>query len=80
MFFVYFNTQDTSLDESATPHEYEQLLKHQKLNLPSTLGQLQMLCSSDLVVELLFKGMIGIVRVPDDEWSRKSIIELSDES
>ena len=82
MSFVYFNTQDISLDESATPHEYAQLLKHQQLNLPSTLGQLQMLCAPNPVVKFpinTLKGTIGLVRVLDNEWLWKIIIEMSDE-
>ena len=82
MFFVYFNAQVTSFHEHATSYEYVRLPGHKILNSPFALGQLQTLFTPGPVVKFsadTFKGTIGIVRVLDDEWSRKSIIELSDE-
>jgi len=83
MFFVYFNPQVTSFHEHATPYEYVRLPGHEIRSSPFVLDQLQTLFIPDPVVKIsadMFKGTIGIVRVLDDEWSRKSIIELSDES
>ena len=82
MFFVYFNAQVTSFHEHATSYEYVRLPGHKILNSPFALGQFQTLFTPGPVVKFsadTFKGTIGIVRVLDDEWSRKSIIELSDE-
>ena len=83
MFFVYFNAQVISFHEHATPYECVRLPGHEILYPPFALGQLQTLFTSDGVAKFsadTFKGTIRIVRVLDDEWSRKSIIELSDES
>ena len=77
MVSVHLDTQITSLNESATPpHEYVELLM---FNLPSNLGQLQTPFTSSSVAIFpvsILKGTIGLVRAPDDEWSKKSIIEL----
>jgi len=78
---VYFNIQAAPFPKYPTPHEYVKL-HGLKPHLQSALGQLQMLYDPDIVVELFcktLKRIICLVRVLDDEWSLKLIVELSDE-
>jgi len=67
MFFVYLNIQFTSFHEHATPHEHVGLLEHDKLNLPSILGEIQMLLISSAVVQFSFKAMLDVVRTFDNQ-------------
>jgi len=79
---VYFNIQIAPFVEHPTPHEYVGRHGIEKVHLQSVLGNLQMLFNPDLVVELFFKtlkGVIRLVRVLDDQWSLKFILELRNE-
>jgi len=62
------------------PHEHVELLEHTKLNSPHILGELQTLFTSRAVVQCSFKATIDIVRIFDNKWVWKFIIELSHES
>ena len=73
MFFVYLNIQFISFHEHATPHEHVGLFKHNKFNLPSILGELQILFISSAVVQFFFKATLDIVRTSDNQWLWKFI-------
>ena len=62
------------------PHEYVILLEHTKLNSPHILGELQTLFTAGAVVQCSFKATIDIVRIFDNEWMWKFIIEFAHES
>jgi len=62
------------------PHEHVILLEHTKLNSPHILGELQTLFTSRAVVQCSFKATIDIVRIFDNEWVWKFIIEFAHES
>jgi len=62
------------------PHEHVILLEHTKLNSPHILGELQTLFTSGAIVQCSFKATIDIVRIFDNEWVWKFIIEFAHES
>ena len=69
-FYVCLDTQITSSNESATPHEYTELFM---FNLPSNLGWLQVLFTSGPIVKFSINILKGLVRVPDVEITLKLI-------
>jgi len=79
---VDFNFQVTSSLENAPSDEYVGLHAQSKHISPSTLGQPQTLFSPFVVIESMLESLkviICLMRVLDDEGSRKLTIKLSNE-
>jgi len=78
---VYLNMQITPFPENPTPHDYTGLHGIEQLYLQS-LGQLQLLFDPDIIVQLFFETLKGIIRLGralDDKLSLELILELPNE-